>query len=73
MTHDKPPHDQEIVDLIASREGGMVPSELIDEFKQQYDLPDIIEALQRVFDRGLVQLGTGARLIVQTEKRRAFA
>ena len=71
---DNPPQDQEILDLIAEAEGGLTPTELIEALEaQDYTFDQVIEALQRVFDRGLVQITSGARLMVFQEQRKAFA
>jgi len=73
MAQDKPPQDGEIVAVIEAREHGIVPSDLIEAFRSKYNERDIIEAIQRVFDRGLVELSTGARLVVIQEHRQAYA
>lgn len=73
MADDKPPQDEEILAVIAASDDGVIPSEIIDAFKADYDFPDIIEAIQRVFDRGLVELSSGARLVLIQHQRQAYA
>lgn len=64
MTEDTPPQDEEIIAAIAEADGGLTPSELIAVFAtQDYSEGDVIIALQRVFDRGMVELANGAKLI----------
>ena len=74
MNADNPPQDQEILDLLNASQNGLTPSEVIDTFIQQdHTFEEVIEALQRVIERGLVEIASGARLVAFQEQRKAFA
>ena len=64
MNSDIPPTDEEIVELLAAHPEGLTPRELVKSFETaQYMQHDVIKAIQRAFDRGIVQLSKGARLV----------
>lgn len=64
MATDNPPQDQEILALIEERKG-LTPEEVITHFNEAgYSDAQIIGALQRVFDRGQLELSSGAKLIL---------
>lgn len=63
MHNDAPPKDEQILDALASANGGLTPRELFDLLAQQYSPDNVVKAIQRAFDRGIVELSSGARLI----------
>ena len=64
MAHDIPPSDAEVLAALDAAESGLRPTELLDALRAaDYAVDDIIKAIQRVFDRGLVELGNGAKLV----------
>lgn len=74
MNADNPPQDQEILDLLNASPKGLTPSEIIDTFiRQDHTFEEVIEALQRVIERGLVEIASGARLVAFQEQHKAFA
>ena len=60
------PSDTEVVAAIAAAPHGLTPIELIDAFSEHGE-DQVIVAIQRVFDRGLVELANGAKLVVAQE------
>lgn len=64
MEHDVPPSDTEVLTELAKTEGGLTPLELMDALVALgYSSENVIKAIQRTFDRGLVMLSAGARLV----------
>lgn len=65
MTHDVPPSDEVVLGALTAAEGGLTPRALMERLVEaEYSRNDVVNAIQRVFDRGLVELGAGARLVV---------
>lgn len=56
------PSDTEVMAALASKPEGLTPEEIIAYFQSDHELGDIIEAIQRVLDRGKVVLVQGGRL-----------
>lgn len=64
MAHDTPPTDNEVLSALDAVDGGLKPTQLLQALRAaDYEDEDIIRAIQRVFDRGLVELGDGAKLV----------
>lgn len=62
MQHDIPPTDEVVLATLAEA-GGLTPRALMEKLVTEYARNDVVNAIQRVFDRGLVELGAGARLV----------
>ena len=61
---DVPPSDEEILAVIQQSGGGVSPRELVRILGDKgHSTENMIIALQRVFDRGLVDLSDGAKLV----------
>ena len=72
--HDVPPSDEEILAVIRQSGGGVSPKELVRILAAKGHSPEnMIVALQRVFDRGLVDLSDGAKLVEAQGAARAAA
>lgn len=57
MSHDAPPRDQEILDIIAKHNERVDPTELVEALlARQYGTNDVIEALQRALERRKIAL-----------------
>jgi hypothetical protein len=71
---DTPPSDEIVLRVIGDAGAGIMPSALL---KALCDLghndENSIRAIQRVFDRGLVALCDGAKLVLVTEPERVAA
>lgn len=63
MEIDNPPSDEEILSLIRAQAAGMAPEDLINNLSRSYGEVQIIEALQRVFERGKVDFSPDALLV----------
>ena len=58
------PTDEEVLAIIQAVEGGVTPSVLLRELVEAgHTRENTIRAIQRVFDRGLVDLADGGRLV----------
>jgi methanogenic corrinoid protein MtbC1 len=56
------PSDEQVMEALASKPDGLTPDEIISYFESDHELSNIIEAIQRVLDRGKVVLGRGGCL-----------
>ena len=65
------PTDDEVLAALEGSEGGLTPSELIAVFHADHTRENIIRAIQRVLDRGKVQLSDGAKLVLAPIKEMA--
>jgi hypothetical protein len=65
------PSDEQVMYALASESNGLTPDEIISYFDSDHELSDIIEAIQRVLDRGKVILGRGGRLQSRQELQAA--
>lgn len=73
-TDDVPPPDEEVVAAIEGVEGGISPGALLDTLiAKGHTRANTVVAIQRVFDRGLVILTDGAKLVVSGATTRAAA
>ena len=64
MAGDVPPKDPEVLAKLASVPGGLTPRELMDALVADgHSADNVVRAIQRVFDRGLLELGAGAKLV----------
>ena len=61
--HDEVPSDGEILGVIDGAECGLTPGEIFQALEAEHSRENIIRGIQRVLDRGLVELTDGARLI----------
>jgi hypothetical protein len=74
VDHDSRPAVAQILAKVAEQPGGMTPRDLVTAFEaESYSKMDIIKAIQRAFDQGLLRLSTGARLIVTGAEERVAA
>ncbi|WP_311270847.1 hypothetical protein [Sphingobium sp. WCS2017Hpa-17] len=62
---DKDPQDTEILSVIAhAGDNGIEPQTLIDTLiKRDYDMPSVIEALQRAIERGKIALSVQGMVV----------
>jgi hypothetical protein len=58
--HDTPPPDDTIIALIGE---GIEPNALIAQLRSDYDMADVIEALQRAIERGKIGLDSDGMVI----------
>jgi len=63
MQNDVPPKDEQILAALAGAEGGLTPRELFDLLSKMHSPDNVVKAIQRAFDRGIVELSSGARLV----------
>ena len=63
MDSDTPPKDSEILSRLKLHPDGLTPRELADSFEAEYSQHNVIKAIQRAFDKGLLRLSKGARLV----------
>lgn len=64
MSHDEIPTDDQVLDVLRQTAKGLTPTELLEVLQREHhSRANIIRAIQRVFDRGLVDLSDGARLV----------
>lgn len=69
MTNDIPPTDGEILNLLSDADGGMMPADLLKVLLEKgYSREDVVQAFQRVAERGLITLSSGARLVAKEVK-----
>jgi len=67
MEHDMPPKDEEILDVLRKHDDGLSADELIRFLLASHDEQQIIEALQRVLERGKVDFSPDALLVATPE------
>lgn len=67
MGHDMPPKDDEILDVLRKHVNGLSADELIRSMLASYEEQQIIEALQRVLERGKVDFSPDALLVATPE------
>lgn len=60
---DRDPQDTEILAVIDESENGVDPQVLIDALKRDYDMPSVIEALQRAIERGKISLNSDGMVV----------
>lgn len=71
--HDEIPSDDEVLVIVRSISSGVTPNKLLKALCENgYEQGDVIRAIQRVFDRGLVELGE-AMTLVETPERQSVA
>ena len=58
--HDKPPMDDEILALIGK---GVEPDALIAQLRGNYEMTNVIEALQRAIERGKITLASDGTVV----------
>lgn len=54
MSIDTPPTDSEILAVLTANSAAMEPEKLVSELLQENELDDVIEALQRALERGVI-------------------
>lgn len=64
---DTPPTDEQILKIIEESDNGITPRQIFKELESQFDKSNVIHAIQRVLDRGLVELSDGARLVCKQQ------
>ena len=61
---DKDPQDTDILAVISNgSENGIDPQNLIDTLVNDYDMPSVIEALQRAIERGKISLNSEGMVV----------
>jgi hypothetical protein len=64
MPYDTPPSDAEVLSVIDEAQGAIAPTNLLDNLcAKGYTQDSAIKAIQRVYDRGFVQLNENAELV----------
>jgi hypothetical protein len=74
IEQDVPPSDLEVLTVIRTSQEGISPSALLQALCDQgHSRDNTIKAIQRVFDRGLVDLVDGAKLVESKDDTQAAA